>query len=126
MALKRRFRGHSRKSSSAGRAFNKGKDAPDTGGSRFGSMRFLKRLFRKAGLHLQGRSNGQAELELLARLGDMEAIQLLADSGYDAKDHLSLGSLAHAAMTGDMDAARLLAGRGISLERRPIFITQTH
>ncbi len=120
MALKGRFRGGSRKKSSAGTAFNKGRRNHDTSGlGRFGNIDFLKRLLGKTGLDMQAQnSSGVTELLLMAQLGDMDAIQLLAGGGMDAKDNLGLSSLAMLAMTGDMDAVRLLETKGLSLSAK--------
>ena len=121
MALRKRFRGHSRKKSSAGTAFDKrgGGHKMTSIVGKFGDTNFLKRLLGKAGKDIEGRnSSGLIELILMAQLGDMNAIQLLNESGVDAKDNLGLASLVTAALTGDMDAARLLEGRGVALNAK--------
>ena len=119
MAIQRGFQKRSRKKSSAGRAFvqrnNDGQKWTNLGKS--GDVNFMKRLLGKAGVDFTS-GNGETELRLLAQLGDSDAIQLLVDSGYDAKDALGLSSLAGKALAGDMDAARLLANKGFSMSKK--------
>jgi len=120
MILKSDFRGRSRKKSTAGAAFAKGKEGL-AGKGKFGNKKFLERLLGRKAM-LDG-NTAQIELLLRAQLGDPDAIQLLAENGFDAKDNLGLTSLAIAALTGDMDAVRILANRGFSVENKhPIFI----
>lgn len=127
MILKHNFQGRSRsrKKSSAGAAFARGKGA--SGINKFGNRKFLRRILGERALLEGGDNSGQIELLLRAQVGDPDAIQLLAESGFDAKDNLGLTSLAIAALTGDMDAMRILVNRGFSIEnKQPIFLVPQH
>jgi hypothetical protein len=120
MAIKGRFRGYSRKKTSAGDAFGKKTGGQKWAGKgKFGDLNFLKRLLGKAGIFIGGPDgSGQTELLLLAQLGDSDAIQLLVESGLDAKDNLGLSSLTALALQGDGDAIRLLMNKGFNIAKK--------
>jgi hypothetical protein len=124
MTIHKGFRKRSRKKSLAGKAFEQNKGelesdvAADSSGSsgrgKAGDVNLRRRLFGK-----KFHDSSLNELAFLVQLGDLDALQLLTDRGYDAKDSLSLSSLEARVLGGDYDALRILRDKkGIDLEKR--------
>jgi len=125
MTIHKGFRKRSRKKSLAGKAFeqNTGEDEKEadddsssgsSGSGKAGDVSLRRRLFGK-----NFNDSSLSELASLVQLGDLDALQLLTDRGYDARDSLSLSSLETRVMGGDYDALRILRDKkGIDLEKR--------
>lgn len=125
MTIQKGFKKRSRKKSLAGKAFSQhveddadeNKDEKESSSSgksgKSGGFSLRRHLARKV-------DESKGELMLQAEAGDLDAIQLLTDSGFDAKESLSLSSLASRALGGDYDAFRILRDKkGIDLEKGP-------
>ena len=116
MVLRRKFRGFSRKETSASRAFKK-ENARLTllDMVRDGDIRGLKRLLGKDGINLEETNDmDETALILAAMAGDLEALQLLIDAGalIDATSSLNTTALMAAAQNGDLRAMQYLLSKG--------------